>query len=303
MNVAPFRMLTPLTIARAVPAAAFLAVALGLAGPILAENASADPVVAIVNGTPIHESDLAVASDMVGRNIPTKDPVERRDAVLNMAIDATLLGQIATERKIADEPDLQRRMTFARNQGLAGHLLETVGQQAITDEAVRKAYDDLVVKNPEPEFRIRQILFLVKDTKNETAKAAEEKAQSALKRLGKGEDFAAVFANMSDDASLANGGDLGWRGRAELGKELAETAGSMKVGEVSQLIRTAAGFHIIKLEDRRDRKPPTFEQARAGLARMVAQRAQFTLIQQARETAKIERVDQASGSDNAPHSN
>lgn len=303
MTVASFRLPTSLSVVRALSVASFFVTAPGLAGAVLAQDSHSDPLVATVNGTQIHESDLAVVSQLAGRNIPTKDPVERREAIMKMVVDAMLLGQAATERKIVDEADLQRRTTYARNQGLAEHLVSTVMQQAVTEDALHKAYDDLVVKNPEPELHLRQMLFLVKDTKPETAAKAEEKAQLALKRLGKGEDFAAVFADMSDDASNGNGGDLGWRIRAELGKEISDAALSLKNGESSPVIRTLAGFHIVKLEDRRERKPPSFEQARATLVRVVATRAQSELIDQVRAAAKIERFDQTSGTNKAPGSN
>lgn len=300
------RTTTSLTAARATAAAICFAVLLGPAGPSFGETQTSDPVIAIVNGTQLHESDLAVVNQMIGRNIPSQDPVERRESVVNMMIDATLLAQIASERKIVDQADIERRITFARNQGLADHLLTVTGKGAVNDEGVRKAYDELVQKSPkgEPEVHLRQIFFQVKDAKDDAAvKAAQDKAEAALKRLKGGDAFAAVFADMSEDALAPKGGDQGWKIRAELGKEIADAAFALKAGEVSPVIKTAAGFHIVKVEEHRDRKPATFEQIKDRLADILSSQAQFELIHKARESAKIERLDAAASADKAPKSN
>jgi peptidyl-prolyl cis-trans isomerase C len=297
MNLVPaFGMSNPITTARAGAAAVWLAVVLGAAGAAFGQSADTDPVIAIVNGTQVHESELQLADEIVGRNLPTQDKVERRDTLLKMLSDTILLAQVASDRKILDEADIQRRMNFARNQGLMNHLLSVVGQQAITEEAIRKAYEDVVLKpaRNDPEVHLRHIVFLIKEPKDDAAvKAAEEKAQAALDRIKKGDDFAAVVADVSEDPTTrARGGDFDWRVRAEMGKEYADVAFTLKKDEVSPLIKTAVGWHIIKLEDQRVRKPMELEKLRDRIAALVANTAQFELVEKARSTAKIERLDQ-----------
>jgi peptidylprolyl isomerase/peptidyl-prolyl cis-trans isomerase C len=296
MKVVPaFRASNPLASAQAGRAAILLAAVLGMADPTFAQSPAADRVVAVVNGTPIHESDIEVADEVVGRNLTTQDKVERRDTILKMYIDTILLSQVAKDRKIVDEADLQRRITFARNQGLMNHLLSVVGQQAVTDEEIRKAYQEVVVKaaNNEPELHLRHIFFLFKDPKDDAAmKEAEDKAKAALKRINAGEDFAAVAADMSEDpVTKAKGGDFEWRGRAEMGEEYAKVAFTLKNGEVSDPIKTVVGWHIIKVEDRRTRTPMPLEKIRGRVAAMVAANAQFELVDKLREEAKIEHLD------------
>jgi peptidylprolyl isomerase/peptidyl-prolyl cis-trans isomerase C len=309
MNVVPaFRMSTPITAARAGAAAVWLAVMLGTAGPAFSQSASqsasTDPVLVVVNGTQVHESDLQLVDEIIGRNLPTHDKVERRESLLKMLIDTILLGQVAKDRKIEDEADIQRRINFARNQGLMNHLLSVVGQQAVTEESIRKAYEDVVLaaaKN-DPEVHLRHIFFQIKEPKDDAAvKDAEEKAKAALDRIKKGEDFAAVVADVSEDPTTrARGGDFDWRTRAEMGKEYADVAFKLKKGEVSPLIRTAVGWHIIKLdEDQRTRKPMELEKIRGRVAAMVAASAQIDLVEKTRSAAKIERLDGANATDKA----
>jgi peptidyl-prolyl cis-trans isomerase C len=308
MNVVPdFRMSNPLATARAGAAAILLAITLGTVGPAFGESPAAGRVVAIVNGTQVHESDIQVIDEIVGRNLTTKDPVERRETLLKMYIDTILLSQVAKDRKIVDEADLQRRMTFARNQGLMNQLLSTVGQQAVTEESIRNAYEEVVVKaaNSEPELHLRHLFFLFKDPKGDaSAKEAEEKANAALKRIRGGEDFAAVAADLSEDpATKAKGGDFEWHVRSEMGKEYADAASTMKNGEVS-LVKTAVGWHIIKLEDRRTRKPIPLDKIRDRVAAMVSANAQFELVDKVRSEAKIELLDAQTAADKeAPKGN
>lgn len=274
---------------------ACLAASLGATEIARAEQASADPVIATVNGSEIHESELAMVDEIVGRNLPTQDRIERRDTILKMMIDTILLSDIARERKIVDEADIARRTTFARNQGLMTQLLREVGQRAVSEETVRKAYEDVVLKaaSEQTEVHLRHLVFLTKDAPDDAArKAIEARAQAALERLKKGEDFAAVATETSDDpVTKSRGGDFGWRIRPELSKEYADAAFEMKNGDISPLIKTGVGLHIIKLEDRRTRRPPEFDTVRERVAAMVSATAQIELVDKARAAAKIERFD------------
>jgi len=274
-------------------AAAGLWAALGPMNPSRAEAPDADRVIAIVNGTEIHESDLAVIDQMMGRNIPSMQRDERREAVLNLVTDSILLAQMAEARHVVDQADIDRRVAFARNQGLADNLLIVAGKEAVTDESEHKLYDAIVEKMPaQPEVHLRQIFFRLANAGDEDAvKAAQEKAEAALKRLRDGEDFAAVYGAVSDDRATApNGGDQGWHIRGELGKEIFDAGMALKPGELT-LVKTAAGLHILRLEDRRERKPPAFDQVKDRLAAMVEAKARRDLIDKARESAKIERIE------------
>jgi peptidylprolyl isomerase/peptidyl-prolyl cis-trans isomerase C len=296
MNVvSALRISRPVTAARISAATILFAIAVGTAGPTFGQSPATDPVVAIVNGIRIQESDVETADEIVGRNLMTQDKVERRETILKMFIDTILLAQVAKDRKLVDEADLQRRINFARNQGLMTHLLAVVGQQAVTEDSIRNAYEQVVVKaaSNEQEFHLRQLFLMVKEPKDGAAvREAEEKAKAALKRIKGGEDFAAVAADVSDDpVTKARGGDFGWRIESELGKEYVDAILTLKNGEVSPLIKTAVGWHIIKIEDRRPRKPIALEKLRDRIAAMVAANAQFELVDKLRAEAKIERLD------------
>lgn len=296
MNVAsPARISISDTAIRTMTAAICLAVLVATAGPSLGETPNSDPVLAVVNGKEIHQSDYIVVSAMIGRNVPQTDESERRPHILSMMIDTMLLAQVAAEQKMTDDPDTQRRVTFARNEGLSNHLLLMTGQQAVTDEAMHQLYDKMIAETkPEQEVRLRNMIFTVKNGKDpESVKVAQARAEAALKRIKGGESYATVWADVSDNRTVVgNGGELGWVIREELGKELADAAFSLKPGEVSPVVKTMAGFHILQVDEKRDRTPATFEQIKDRLASAVASRAEFEVLQKARDAAKVEVLEQ-----------
>lgn len=270
-------------------------------GACLAQSPSADPVVAVVNGTEIRESDVRIAEEDYGRTLPAVDEATRRERLINYLTDSILLSAAASGRKIGDEAEIAQRMAHARNKALMSKMLEAAAAEVTGDEdALRKIYDELVLKAPKtPEYHLRVILIPFASSEDEAAvKAAERKARAALERISKGEDFAAVAADVSDDpAAKANGGDFGFRTLAELGKEYAEQVPLLKEGGVSPLIRTGFGWHIIKLEGQRIRSPIPFEQIRDRLQTVAARKAQLDLISSLRSQAKIERRDRPNESD------
>jgi len=294
MTAPDFRFSYPVATVRACAAAVCVALTLA-AAPAIADSPAADPVIARVNGTEIRDSDLQLADQIVGRNLPTHDIAERRDSLLKMLIDSTLLAQVAEERKIIDDADIQRRISHARNQGLMNHLLTVVAREAVNEESIQKAYQDIVVKaaENEPEVHLRHLVFLFNSSKDDAAvKSAEDKAEAALKRIKSGDDFAAVVAELSEDpVTKARGGDFGWRTKPEMGKEYADLAFTMKTGDVSPLIKTGVGWHIIRLEDRRNRKPVELDKIHDRVAALVASAAQFDLVEKARAKANIQRMD------------
>jgi peptidylprolyl isomerase/peptidyl-prolyl cis-trans isomerase C len=274
-------------------AASLIAMLLVTTAPVFAQVPNPDPVIAVVNGTQIRESDYRLADEDIGKNLPTPNGEKRREEVLGMLIDTLVLSDVATKRKIGDETDLQRRMAYARNQGLMNQLLEVTSREAASDEAIHKAYDNVVLKAAESEYHLRHIIFKAVEPEGENAKGAEERAKAALARLAAGEDFAKVATEMSDEQlAKANGGDFGWRIRGELGKEYAETAAKLKDGEISPLIKTSFGYHIVKREEERTRKPLEFEKVREKVKAMVMRNAQIDLVTKLRAEAKVERVDQ-----------
>jgi len=145
---------------------------------------------------------------------------------------------------------------------------EFLGQVNISEEEARQYYGDNQEKyHQAPEVKARHILFSVKEeaSEPEVAKVRAE-AEKVLAEAKKGADFAALAGKHSKDESTAkNGGDLGFFGRERMVQPFSDAAFSMKPGEISDLVRTPFGFHIIKVEDVRPESTKTFEQVRTEI--------------------------------------
>jgi len=260
------------------------------AGPLAAQDK--DPVVAKVNGTEIHESDLALIEEEAGQ-IPPMAPAAKRDYLIGFAADMIMVAQAAEKQKIGDTDQFKRRLALARNKLLMETLLQSTGKQALTDEAMHKVYDDAVKQmTPEPEVHARHILIRAAAGDDKASKAAEDKIKAIIVRLKKGEDFAKVAAEVTEDPSgKANGGDLGYFTKEQMVPEFAEVAFKLDKGQISGPVKTQFGWHVIKVEDKRTKPVPKFEDVKPQIVTFVTRKAQADLVNKLRAEGKIERMD------------
>jgi peptidyl-prolyl cis-trans isomerase C len=193
------------------------------------------------------------------------------------------VARAADREKLGDTPDFRKRLEQTRERLLMEALLTREGEKGATDEALKKFYDDTVKTLPqEKEIRARHILV-----------ETEDDAKKALERVKKGEDFAAVAKELSKDpGSGTDGGDLGFFTKDRMVAEFAEEAFKTAVGQISNIVKSQFGFHVIKVEEARDRAPPAFDQVKAQLQRYMVQKAQQDFVLELRKAARIERLDQ-----------
>jgi peptidyl-prolyl cis-trans isomerase C len=260
-----------------------LTLAACLCMPLTAARAddASNPVVARANGVDIHESDLAFAEEEIGGNMPQMGPDQKRDYLITYLSDVIVLSQAAEQKKLADKPDVQRRLAFDHNRVLMEALLQDAGHSAVTDEAMHKVYDDATKQmQPEQEVHARHILV-----------ASEDEAKAIEDQLKKGADFAALAKEKSKDPGAADGGDLGYFTKDQMVPEFSEAAFKLDKGQISDPVHTQFGWHIIKVEDKRAKPTPTYDQVKTQLENYVAHRAQAELVDNLRKTAQIERLD------------
>jgi parvulin-like peptidyl-prolyl isomerase len=114
--------------------------------------------------------------------------------------------------------------------------------------------------------------------------AAREKAEAVRKRLEAGEPFAQLASTVSDSGSKANGGLIGPIARTDLSPELLKEIDPLKVGEMTQVLRTTRGYQIIKLENRTDQKVKTLDEARPEIAdRLAGEKQRGHMVQYLRQ--------------------
>ena len=261
-----------------------LSALLAIAAPHVA-TAQDDPasrVVARASGIEITEADVAIAAEDPSLSLPQMGEEQRRGIIIGYLIDLKLGARAATEAQLAESEDFERRLGYFRDKLLLDEYLQRRVEAAVTEEAARALYDEtLAAVEPEEEVRARHILV-----------PAEEEAQAVVARLEAGEDFAAVAADVSQDpGSRAQGGDLGFFTRERMVAPFAEAAFALEPGQTSGPVQSQFGWHVIRVEERRERPIPGFEEMRPQIDSYLARRAQQETILSLRQNAEIERLD------------
>jgi peptidyl-prolyl cis-trans isomerase C len=264
-----------------------LAAVLSLAASLAA--ADTKPL-ATVDGQPITEQDVAQAISDIGPGLPQgMDEAAKRKYALDYLIDLKLVAKKGFADKVDADPDFQRKLAYYRDKLAMEEVLGKAAKAADTDKAEHEAYDAAAkAQPPEEEIHARHILL-----------PDEASAKKALARVKAGEDFAKVADELSKDPG-SKGGDLGWFTKERMVPEFADAAFKLKPGEVSEPVKTQFGWHIIKVEGKREKTFPPFDQVKEQASHYVQQKAQADLVQGLRKGAKIERFDQPAAKPVAP---
>ena len=234
-----------------------------VAQPLIARDVSrpVDPVIASVNGISIYRSDLDIARTRLPeqyRNMPMKDLFQ---PLLNRLIRSTLLATVARAQKLDRTPKHKRALALAQARLLEQALLEREIAKNVTKEKVRARYKNTIGKFPaKEEIRARHILV---ETRQEALKI--------IKELIAGANFSQLAKERSTGPSKNRGGDLNYFGRGQMVPQFEVAAFGLGKGEFTKKpVQTQFGWHIIKLEDKRISKPPSFEEIRAKIQRDMA---------------------------------
>src|SRR3984885_13035461 len=257
-----------------------LAIVLLAGSPARAEDAN--PVLAKVNGADIRQSDMALAEEELGRSLEKMDPATKKENLLAFLIDMKIVAKAAEDKKIENNDDFKKRLAFARNRLLMDNLLAQEGKAALTDEAMKKVYDDAAKQiTGEQEVHARHILV-----------ETEDEAKAIKAELDKGADFAELAKKKSKDPGASDGGDLGFFTKDQMVPEFSAVAFALEPGKISDPVKSQFGWHIIKVEEKRNRKAPDFDQVKAQIETYVTRKAQADYVAKLREGAKVERMDQ-----------
>ena len=257
-------------------------------------------VVARVNGEAINGMDLENAVRSLEGRAGGPVPADQRDrvyrGVLDDMIGYKLLVQEAKARKIAvPDADVDAQIAQIRSQFQSeAQFQQALAAQKMTLEAVRddarseisveklvqgeiadkvavkpEAISDFYQKNPDKfqrGARVRASHILIGIPQNAdaaTKQQAKAKAEALLKDLKAGKDFAATAkANSQDPGSAPNGGDLGYFEKGQMVPPFEQAAFGLKAGEMSEVVETQFGYHIIKVADKQDTRVVPLDEAK-----------------------------------------
>jgi peptidyl-prolyl cis-trans isomerase C len=177
----------------------------------------------------------------------------------------------------ADFPD---RVRYHERRALRDAYYDVKIYDAVTEADAKKVYEEKIGQaKPEQEIHARHILV-----------GTEDEAKDVAERLEKGEDFATLANEKSKDPGT-EGGDLGFFTRGRMVKPFEDAAFALDVGEVSEPVETPFGWHIIKVEEKRDQPLPTFDQVKEIIIAQLLQKKAQDVVTDLRKAAKIEVVD------------
>lgn len=253
-----------------------LALALTAGGAVGAQSAAPT---AKVNGTtiPAHRMDAAVKA-RVGQGQP--DTPELRKGIREALINHEVVAQEALKRGFDKQPQVAARLELDRQMTLINAYFEDyLSKNPITEDMLKKEYERLKPQLPAREYRARHILV-----------EKEDDAKSIIAQIKKGASFEKVAAEQSaDPGSKSRGGDLDWGPAERWPKPFAEAVTKLKKGQmVDAPVHTDFGYHVIRLDDERATKVPSFEEAKPQLEKVVQAQMVQKLIGELRGKAKVE---------------
>lgn len=241
-----------------------------------------DPVVAIVNGEAVLNSDMTMFYNSLPEQFRQIAMETLYDQLLEGLIESRLLAQAALEAGMMDDATVKRRLAYITNDVLQQTYLDQLLATEITEERLRETYQATIATEPgEAEISARHILL-----------EDEDAARAVIEDLAAGGDFVALAKERSTGPSGPSGGDLGYFNKNQMVASFAEAAFALNPGEYTkQPVQTQFGWHVIKVEDRRSSPPPTFEESQAEISRQLAQEFVRGLMAKLREAAEVSRFD------------
>jgi len=247
-----------------------------------AQEIKDDKVIAIVNGHEIKISEVQMATDDIIGQLPDLPPKLRYPFVVEFLVERHLMAQLAVKEGVADTDEYKRRLALYQAKALRDAYFFQKIRPQVTDEEIKAAYDSESAKVAQTErVRARHILL-----------GSEKEATDILARLKAGEKFEDLAKKYSLDGSKDYGGDLGYFTAPEMVAEFSKAAFALKVGEVSQPVKTDFGWHVIKIEDRKTGAAQPFDQVKSAIRNVLLRKKVQETMDELRKTAKIEVLDE-----------
>ncbi len=233
-------------------------------------------VVAKVNGNEIYVGDVIAIMAELPPQYLQQDPAALYGQIVEQLVSQELLASEATDSE-AQEFYLRQANRAVKVNG----VIEAYVDNGLSDEYIQSLYDEQIAGAPvEEEFSAAHILV-----------ETEEEAIAIQEEIEGGADFATVAQEKSTGPSGPNGGDLGWFGQGQMVPEFEAAVKELEVGSVSNPIQTQFGWHVIKLNDRREKAKPALEEVKPQLEEFGAQQLIEQKLEDIREGADIEFIE------------
>ena len=233
----------------------------------------------VVNGIAIPQNRIdAMNKELTAQGQP--ETPERNAAIKDELVNREVLAQAAAKRGLDKNPDVAAQMEMARQAVLVRALFDNeMKANPITDAQLQAQYETFKGQMGTNEYKVRHILV-----------EKEDEAKAIIADLNKGGDFAKIAKDKSKDpGSKDNGGDLDWGPSARYVKPFADAVQATPKGQMTaQPVKTDFGYHVIKVDDVRPLKVPSFDEVKEQFRQRAQQQQIQKLVMDLRSKAKIE---------------
>ncbi len=241
-----------------------------------------DMVVARVDGKEIHRSDVDDARLRLPERFKELPLESVFGFLVNSLVDSKLVVAEARKINLHESDEVKKTMARIEEQVLERAFLAAYIENRITDEKLQSRYQEMIKDaKEEEEVHARHILL-----------ETEAQAREVITELTGGADFAELAKTKSKGPSGPAGGDLGYFGKAQMVEAFSTAAFALEKGAfTTDPVQTQFGWHVIKMEDRRQVEPPKFEEAEPQLREELSRQIGADFLQNIRKAATVERFN------------
>ncbi len=244
-----------------------------------AAPAPTDQVLATVNGTPIHMSDVQDAGTNLPAQMQQLPPDQLFPLLVNQLIDRQALLVAAQAEGLQNDPKIQAAMQAAANEKLENAYVQQQIAPQITDAAVQAEFQKDYAGKPGPQ-QVEARHILVK---------TQAEAQAIIDKLNHGADFGKLAIKDSIDPGAKNGGELGWFSQTEMVPAFANAAFALQPGQYTKTpVQTQFGWHVILCEGKRQAPAPAFADVKDQIRQSLADAAIKATLNDVRGKVKIQ---------------
>ncbi|MFL6716615.1 MAG: peptidylprolyl isomerase [Burkholderiaceae bacterium] len=240
--------------------------------PVMAQN------LAVVNGKPVPSSRAdAMIKQMAAQG--QQDSPQLRAMVKEELVNREILMQEADKLGLSSSPEVKNQMEMARQSIVIRALVaDYVKKNPVSEADMKAEYDKFKAQAGDKEYHARHILV-----------EKEDDAKAIIAKLKAGAKFEDLAKQSKDTGSAANGGDLDWAPPSAFVKPFSDAMTSLQKGQITETpVQTQFGYHVIKLEDSRPAKVPSFEEVKPQIAESLQQQKLQAYQQELKKKAKIQ---------------
>lgn len=253
-----------------------------LSGPdAVAQNQISEGTVATVDGIAITYNDVSLVEDELMAVYGQLPEEQRFQTLVGYMVNRILASEAAKKAGLENDADVAKIKAFMERKALQDVYIAKMLMERVREEDVTAYYDKEIKNGPvEEEVRARHILL---DNR--------EAADAVVADLENGADFAALAKERSKGPSGPSGGDLGYFSKQSMVPAFSDAAFKLAAGETSPPVQTQFGWHVIRVEDRRKRPVPPFDQVRDQIYQLLISEAQRDIYDEMRAKASVDLVD------------